>query len=278
MKPIFQLKDVSLSYGSRTIVEQISLDIFEKRILCIMGPSGTGKTTLLRTLNRMNDSFLAFRFTGSVLFETQNIYHQSVDPSWIRRKVGLVFQKPCVFPTSIRENLLFGIKHLKMRQKADYEAITEENLRAVSLWDDVKDRLNHPAEELSQGQQQRLTIARALTVQPRVLLMDEPTASLDSQSVMAIEKLVKSLKEKMTLVIVTHKGDQVQRIADDVVFMGEGKISKIESIQSAFPSTSNFENEELNTQSTIQNPNGIESLESISPFPLKGDPSSMNMK
>lgn len=278
MKPIFQLKDVSVSYGSRTILEKICLDIFENRILCIMGSSGTGKTTLLRTLNRMNDSFSGFQCRGSVLFETQNIYHQSVDPSWIRRKVGLVFQKPCVFPTSIRENLLFGIKHLKMRKKIDYEAITEENLRAVSLWDDVKDRLNHPAGELSQGQQQRLTIARALTVQPRVLLMDEPTASLDQQSVMAIENLVKSLKEKMTLVIVTHKEDQVQRIADDVVFMGEGKIRIRESVKSAFPVPSNFENEDLITQSPIQNPNELESLESISPFPIKGDPSGMNIK
>lgn len=224
MRAVFQLKNLSLYYGDTPVLEGVNLSIYEKRILCVIGPSGAGKSSFLRTLNRMNDLIPSFRLSGSVLFENQEIYKNGVDVSQIRRRVGMVFQKPCMFPTSILENLLFGIKRLRGKGKKDLWGMAEEKLKEVSLWEHVKDRLHQPAETLSQGQQQRLAIGRALTMEPSVLLLDEPTASLDVHLAYDIEKLLKGLKNKMTVIMVTHNLEQVKRTADDIIVMDNGKI------------------------------------------------------
>ncbi len=224
MRAVFQLKNLSVFYGETPVLEGVDLSIYEKRVLCVVGPSGAGKSTFLRTLNRMNDLEPSFRLSGAVLFEGENIYENGIDVSQFRKKVGMVFQKPCMFPSSILENLLFGIKRLERRKKRELMEIAEGTLKKVLLWDHVKDRLHRPAGNLSQGQQQRLAIGRALTINPSVLLLDEPTASLDIQSAEAIEKLVKNLKDKMTVVLVTHKLEQVKRIANDVIAIKNGKV------------------------------------------------------
>jgi len=234
MRAVFQLKNLSLYYGDTPVLEGVNLSIYEKRILCVIGPSGAGKSSFLRTLNRMNDLIPSFRLSGSVLFENQEIYNNGVDVSRIRRRVGMVFQKPCMFPTSILENLLFGIKCLGGKGRKDLLEIAEEKLKEVSLWEHVKDRLHQPAETLSQGQQQRLSIGRALTMEPSVLLLDEPTASLDAHLAQAIEKLVKGLRNKMTVVMVTHNLEAVKRTADDIIVMDNGKICETGAAKTIF--------------------------------------------
>ncbi|MFQ5709940.1 MAG: phosphate ABC transporter ATP-binding protein, partial [bacterium] len=224
MSAIFTLRDVSLAYKTTEILNNANLTFMKDRVTCIIGPSGSGKTTLLRTLNRMNDGVPGFRCRGTVLFKDRPIYSNGLDVHRLRQKVGMVFQKPCVFPKSICDNVLFGVKHLNLKKKKDCPPLVEEKLRAVFLWKEVKDKLHRPATELSQGQQQRLVIARALAVEPSVLLMDEPTSSLDHQAAGAIEELVKKLSHQLTIIMVTHNLAQAQRIADDVVFMCEGRI------------------------------------------------------
>jgi phosphate transport system ATP-binding protein len=217
VKTVFELKGVSLYYGEVPILVNINAKFFEKRITCLVGDSGVGKSTFLRTLNRMNDLIPSFRCRGSVIFKGRDIYSHALDVNILRQKVGMVFQEPCVFPVSIYDNVLFGLRRLIRRRKSAYPMIVEETLKAVFLWEEVKDRLYGPAIELSQGQQQRLTIARALAVYPQVLLLDEPTSSLDNKSSMAIEELLKGLKEKLTIILATHKLKQVERLADDVI-------------------------------------------------------------
>jgi phosphate transport system ATP-binding protein len=224
VRETIRLKDISLYYGESPVLLDADLSIYENRITCVIGPSGSGKSTLLRTLNRMNDLVPAFRCAGTVLIEGRDIYHDGVDVTDLRRNVGMVFQKPCIFPKSIYENALFGLRHTANKKKAEMAMVVEETLRGVSLWNDVKDRLFHPAIELSQGQQQRLCLARALAVRPRILLMDEPTSSLDYKSTEAIENLTKQLKENMTVVMVTHKLEQVRRIADEIIYLSNGKV------------------------------------------------------
>jgi phosphate transport system ATP-binding protein len=185
----------------------------------------------------MNDLIPSFRLSGSVLFEDHEIYKNGMEVSQVRRRVGMVFQKPCMFPTSILENLLFGIKRLERKGKRELLETAEETLREVSLWDHVKDRLHKPAGTLSQGQQQRLAIGRALTMDPSVLLLDEPTASLDIHSAEAIEKLVKGLKDKMTVVLVTHKLEQVERTGDDFIVIDNGKIREAGSTRELIKET-----------------------------------------
>ncbi len=224
MKPLFTLKDVSLYYGESQVLKNISLTIDKGKVTSIIGPSGAGKSTILRTLNRMNDRIPGFQLSGEVFFDDENLYNNGTKVHLLRQNVGMVFQKPCIFPKSIYDNVLFGVRHLYSRRKHEFSQIVEETLKAVSLWDEVKDKLNQSALELSQGQQQRLSIARALAVEPRVLLMDEPTSSLDPTSTCAIEELVGRLSGNLTIVIVTHKLDQAKKIADDVVFICEGKL------------------------------------------------------
>ncbi len=224
MNPIFQMERVSLSYGQKTVVDDINLSFFEKRIACIIGPSGSGKSTLLRALNRMNDLIPSFSLSGRITLEGRDIYNGRISPNELRQRVGMVFQKPCIFPKSIYENVIFGIKHLGRRRRSDWDEVVEEMLRQASLWNDVKDRLLRPALELSQGQQQRLAIARALAVDPRILLLDEPTSALDNRSAEAIEELVLKLSPRVGMIMVTHRLEQVKRIADDVVFICEGRV------------------------------------------------------
>ncbi|MFQ5455741.1 MAG: phosphate ABC transporter ATP-binding protein [Nitrospirota bacterium] len=224
MRPVFSLKDVSLYYGKPLVLKDISLTFNKGRVISIIGPSGAGKSTLLRTLNRMNDHIPGFRLKGEVLFDDKNIYNNGTKVHLLRQNVGMVFQTPCIFPKSIYDNVLFGVKHLCLKKKSEFSGIVEETLKSVSLWGEVKDKLNRSALELSQGQQQRLSIARALAVEPGVLLMDEPTSSLDATSTGVIEELVMRLKGKLTIIMITHKLEQAKKIADDVVFICEGKV------------------------------------------------------
>ncbi|NIR48634.1 phosphate ABC transporter ATP-binding protein [candidate division KSB1 bacterium] len=224
MMPIFTLEDVSLCYGTTRVLRNANLTLAKERITCIIGPSGSGKSTLLRSLNRMNDLIPGFYCCGKILFEDENIYDNGTEVHHLRQKVGMVFQKPCIFPKSVYDNVLFGVRHLPCTKKSEFPMIVEDTLKAVSLWSEVEDKLHCSALELSQGQQQRLTIARALCVKPKVLLLDEPTSSLDPKSAHAIEELVKQLSSQLTIIMVTHKLDQAKNIADDVVFVCDGQI------------------------------------------------------
>ncbi|MGR3218446.1 MAG: phosphate ABC transporter ATP-binding protein [Candidatus Anammoxibacter sp.] len=223
-KVVFELDDVSLYYGKTPVVKDINITFVDKNVACIIGPSGSGKSTLLRALNRMNDLIPAFQCKGRVMFNGHDIYNNGIGVNQLRQDVGMVFQKPCIFPKSIYDNVLFGVRHLHSKRRSEFQHIVEETLKSVSLWNEVKDKLHHSALELSQGQQQRLSIARALAVEPKVLLMDEPTSSLDHKSASAIDELVKNLRGQLTVIMVTHKLEQAKKIADDVIFMCDGKI------------------------------------------------------
>jgi phosphate transport system ATP-binding protein len=206
------------------ILNNIQLNFPENKITCIVGPSGSGKSTLIRSLNRINDDVQGLTTKGKVLFEGQDIYDKCVDVAKLRSEVGMVFQKPCIFPKSISENVVFGVQQLKKLSKADKEQIVEESLKEVALWDEVSMRLNDKASALSIGQQQRLCIARTLALKPKVILLDEPTSSLDPVSTRAIEDMMLKLKEHYTLVFVTHNIQQAKRIADNLVFVCDGKV------------------------------------------------------
>ena len=209
---IIKAVNLSVSYNGRYVIKDINLAFPKNSITAIIGPSGSGKTTLLRCLNRMNDLIRGARVEGSVIFNGKNIYDPDIDPYYIRSRIGMVFQKPNPFPKSIFENVAFGLKINGF--KGDIRKRVEEALKLAALWDEVKDRLNHNAYELSGGQQQRLCIARALAVEPEVLLMDEPAASLDPVSTTRIEELMIQLKERYTIIIVTHNMQQAARVSD----------------------------------------------------------------
>ena len=238
----FVLEDVNLSFGPVPILTDVNLSIRQTGITSIIGPSGSGKSTLLRTLNRLNDHHPTFRCTGSVLYRGNSIYangNGSVDVPRLRQDIGMVFQKPCLFPTSIYENVLFGLKRLKLRSRSEFPEIAETTLRAVFLWDEVKDRLKHPANELSQGQQQRLSLARALACEPEVLLLDEPTASLDPKSSGAIETLIRELGTRLTVILVTHHLEQAKRLSETVVFLSDGCVCEWGGVDDIFTCPSN---------------------------------------
>lgn len=217
-------KDLNLHYGSNHALKNINLDICANKITAFIGPSGCGKSTYLKTLNRMNDLIEGVKIEGKVFLDGENIYDPKVDTTLLRKKIGMVFQQPNPFPMSIYDNIAYGprIHGIKSRQQLD--AIVEESLKGAALWDEVKDRLKKSALGLSGGQQQRLCIARALAVEPEVLLMDEPTSALDPISTLKIEDLMDSLKEKYTVVIVTHNMQQATRIADNTAFFLVGEI------------------------------------------------------
>jgi len=206
------------------IVDNVSLDIPENKITCIIGPSGGGKSTLLRSLNRMNDELNGLVTEGEIYFKGKEIHQKEIDLVSLRADVGMVFQKPCVFPKSISENVLFGVQHHKKLSKLEKLHIVEECLKTVSLWDEVSHRLHDKASSLSIGQQQRLCIARTLAVKPKVILLDEPTSSLDPVSTRAIEEMMLKLKDKYTIVFVTHNIKQAKRIAHKLVFVCNGKV------------------------------------------------------
>jgi phosphate transport system ATP-binding protein len=221
---MIQFENVTVAFGERKIAQGLTCNIPKNSITALIGASGSGKTTLLRALCRMNDRIENFRIEGNILVDGANIYQPDTNVYALRRKVGMIFQKPCVFPTSIFDNVIFGVRDVTQIPKKDYPDMAEKVLRAVFLWEEVKDRLEEKAITLSQGQQQRLALARTLAVGPELLLMDEPTSSLDPKSTAAIERLVQSLKNNHTILWVTHQHDQAQSIADRVLVLEKGEI------------------------------------------------------
>ena len=222
MSDIITVQDLNLWYGAAQALHHVSMDIPEKSITALIGPSGCGKSTFLKTLNRMNDLISGVKVTGSVLYKEQDVF--AMDVSQLRREVGMVFQKPNPFPMSIYDNVAYGPRTHGIRNKVRLDDIVEQSLRSAAIWDEVKDRLKKNALGLSGGQQQRLCIARALAVEPQVLLMDEPTSALDPISTSNIEELATELKEGYTIVIVSHNMQQAARISDRTAFFLLGEL------------------------------------------------------
>jgi phosphate transport system ATP-binding protein len=222
---MIQFKNFTVAFGERKVIQELTIGLPANSITSIIGASGSGKTTLLRSLCRMNDRNKNFCVEGPALVDEIDIYRPDTDVYELRRIVGMVFQKPCVFPKSIFDNVVFGIRE-KITKK-ELPDLVEKVLREVFLWEEVKDRLSEKATTLSQGQQQRLTLARTLAVGPKVLLMDEPTSSLDPKSTEAIERLVQSLKNRHTILWVTHQHEQAQSIADRVLVIEKGQVTPI---------------------------------------------------
>ena len=220
----FDIKGVNLFYGSFQALKQIDMEIPERSVTALIGPSGCGKSTLLKTLNRMNDLIADCRVEGQILLDGEDIFHQQMDVNLLRKRVGMVFQKPNPFPMSIYDNIAYGPRSHGVRGKIKLDAIVEQSLRKAALWEEVKDDLKKSAMAISGGQQQRLCIARCLAVQPEVLLMDEPTSALDPISTSKIEDLVLDLKTEYTVVIVTHNMQQAARISDITSFFLLGEM------------------------------------------------------
>ena len=219
-----KISNLHVWFNDAHILQGIDTELIGHQINCIIGPSGSGKSTLIRSLNRMHDDVDGFKFDGAIHMDSKNISDETEDVAKLRTQIGMVFQKPCVFPKSIAENVLFGIQHQRKLSQHTKLQIVEENLKAAALWEEVKHRLHDTANSLSLGQQQRLCIARTLAVKPKVILFDEPTSSLDPVSTRAIEDLMLELKKDYTIVFVTHNIRQAQRIADQLMFMCNGKI------------------------------------------------------
>jgi phosphate transport system ATP-binding protein len=215
--PVIEIKDVSFYYGAFRAVKEISIKVPPQQITALIGPSGCGKSTLLRTLNRMNDLIPGIRVEGEVLYHGENLYAKGVDPVEVRRRIGMVFQKPNPFPKSIYDNIAFGPRINGI--KGDMDEIVEASLRRAVLWDEVKDKLKQSGMALSGGQQQRLCIARAIATSPDVILMDEPCSALDPRSTLQIEDLMAELRQQYTIVIVTHNMQQAARASDHTVFL-----------------------------------------------------------
>ncbi len=215
-----ELRDVTCYYGTFRAVRNVNIKVARRRITALIGPSGCGKSTLLRTMNRMNDLVPSYRAEGTVLLDGQDLFARGVDPVAVRRRVGMVFQKPNPFPKSVWENVAFGPKI--NGYKGDLNELVERSLRRAALWDDVKDKLTQSGMALSGGQQQRLCIARTIAVDPEVILMDEPCSALDPRSTLQIEELMTELKRDYTIVIVTHNMQQAARVSDTTVFMTMG--------------------------------------------------------
>jgi phosphate transport system ATP-binding protein len=214
---IFGLKDVSVRYGGNLAVSDVSIDILQNNITALIGPSGCGKSTLIRCLNRMNDLIPSASVDGEIIYHGQNLYDKDVDPVEVRKRIGMVFQKPNPFPKSIYDNIAFGPRVLRM--KGDMDEIVENALKGAALWDEVKDRLSDNAFGMSGGQQQRLCIARCMAVEPDVILMDEPCSALDPISTGKIEDLMMDLKDRYSIVIVTHNMQQAARVSDRTAFL-----------------------------------------------------------
>lgn len=223
MDKIIQVQGLDLYYGSNHALKNVSIDIEKNKITALIGPSGCGKSTFLRTINRMNDLIENVKITGSIMFEGNDIY-KDYDVIGLRKKIGMVFQKPNPFPMSVYENIAYGPRIHGIKNKKQLDEIVEKSLIGAALWDEVKDRLNKSGVGLSGGQQQRLCIARTMAVEPDIILMDEPTSALDPISTLKIEELMGKLKEKYTVVIVTHNMQQAGRISDNTAFFLTGEI------------------------------------------------------
>ena len=234
MNNIMTARDLCLWYGQAQALKNINMDIAENSITALIGPSGCGKSTFLKTLNRMNDLVPGVKITGQVCYREEDIYDKNVDVNQLRREVGMVFQKPNPFPMSIYENIAYGPRTHGIRKRGELDEIVEQALRDAAIWDEVKDRLKKNALGLSGGQQQRLCIARALAVKPSVLLMDEPTSALDPISTSRIEELAMGLKDRYTIVIVTHNMQQALRISDSTAFFLLGELVEYGDTQTMF--------------------------------------------
>jgi phosphate transport system ATP-binding protein len=224
-KPVaIEIRDVGVSYGDNAVVHEVSMDISDRQVTALIGPSGCGKSTLLRCLNRMNDLIDGARITGSIRVKGQSLYGSGVDVIDIRRRIGMVFQKSNPFPKSIYENVVYGLRIAGIRDRARLDEACERSLTGAALWDEVKDRLHESGLGLSGGQMQRLCIARAIAVEPEILLMDEPCSALDPIATLKVEELIYSLKEKFTIVIVTHNLQQAARVSDRTAFFWLGRL------------------------------------------------------
>ena len=224
MSNIITVKDMCLWYGDHQALKDVNIEIPEKSITAFIGPSGCGKSTFLKTLNRMNDLIPGVKITGDIRYEGTDIFSKEVDVNNLRKEIGMVFQKPNPFPMSIYDNVAYGPRTHGITNKVQLDEIVEQALRDAAIWDEVKDRLKKNALGMSGGQQQRLCIARALAVQPKILLMDEPTSALDPISTSRIEELVMELKEKYTIVMVTHNMQQAVRVSDYTAFFLLGEL------------------------------------------------------
>lgn len=250
---VLETRDVNIYYGSFLAVKQINFDILKNKVTAFIGPSGCGKSTLLRAFNRLNDLVLGARVDGVINYKGQNLYGPSIDPVEVRRQIGMVFQKPNPFPKSIYENIAFGARI--NGYQGDMDALVEQALQQAALWDEVKDKLKESGLSLSGGQQQRLCIARAIAVQPEVILMDEPCSALDPISTLRIEDLMQELKERYTMVIVTHNMQQASRVADKTAFF---------NVQLTDGKRSGYLVEYDNTEVIFQNPKQESTQEYVS--------------
>jgi len=231
---IIKASNLNLHYGAFQALKDIYIDIPERQVTAFIGPSGCGKSTFLRTINRMNDLIVDCKITGEVLLFGENIYDKSVDSTLLRKKVGMVFQSPNPFPMSIYDNIAYGPKIHGTKKRAELDEIVEKSLRDAAIWEETKDRLKKSALSLSGGQQQRLCIARALAMQPEILLMDEPTSALDPISTGKIEELINQLKTKYTIVIVTHNMQQATRVSDNTAFFLLGEVVEYDKTAKIF--------------------------------------------
>ncbi len=228
------VKDLSLHYGTKQALKNISMDIASNKVTAFIGPSGCGKSTFIRSINRMNDLIDGVKISGEVVIDGKNIYDRDVDVVNLRRRIGMVFQKSNLFPMSIYENLVFGIKLNGTRDKKTLDSIVEKSLTQAALIDEVKDRLSSPALALSGGQQQRLCIARTLAIEPEIVLMDEPASALDPISTAKIEELIHDLKKNYTIVIVTHNMQQAARVSDSTAFFYLGELIEYDKTSRIF--------------------------------------------
>ena len=233
-KTKISVENLNLYYGDNHALKDVSMNIKEKAVTAFIGPSGCGKSTFLKTLNRMNDLVDNVKITGKVMLDGEDIYADGVDTTLLRKKVGMVFQQPNPFPMSIYDNIAYGPRVHGIKDKRKLDEIVEESLRGAAIFDEVKDRLKKSALGLSGGQQQRICIARALAVQPEVLLMDEPTSALDPISTAKIEELMEDLKKKYTVVVVTHNMQQAVRVSDDTAFFLVGEMVEFRDTKTLF--------------------------------------------
>ena len=228
------VQDLKLYYGEKQALKGINMTIPKERVTAFIGPSGCGKSTLLRCFNRMNDLVDGVRIEGHILLHDKDIYHRDIDIAALRRQVGMVFQKPNPFPKSIYENVAYGLRLMGVKDRRTLDEVVEKSLRGSALWDEVKDRLHDSAFGLSGGQQQRLVIARAIAIEPEVLLLDEPASALDPISTLKIEELIYELKSKYTIVIVTHNMQQAARVSDYTAFMYMGDLIELADTDTLF--------------------------------------------
>ncbi len=247
MENIISVKDMCLWYGNAQALKNINIDIPRNSITALIGPSGCGKSTFLKSLNRMNDLIPNVKITGELLYDDIDIYAPRTDVNSLRKKIGMVFQKPNPFPMSVYDNVAYGPRTHGIKNRAKLDVIVEQSLKNAAIWDEVKDRLKKSALGLSGGQQQRLCIARALAVEPKVLLMDEPTSALDPISTLKIEELASQLKEQYTIIMVTHNMQQAVRISDKTAFFLLGELVEYGDTEAIFSNPSDKRTEDYIT-------------------------------